>query len=68
MKINDTNFNFNNLDINIKGQAFIAVSKLNEARRNAIEKHENDLIARFHRKSNLKREEVKEYSRKDQCK
>ncbi len=64
MKINDTNFNFNNLDINIKGQAFIAVSKLNEARRNAIEKHENDLIARFHRKTNLKREEVKEYSRK----
>ena len=64
MKINDTNFEFNYLDINIKGQAFISVGKLNEARRNAIEKLENDLKARLHRKTSLKREGVSEESRK----
>lgn len=63
MKTNDTNFIFNNLVINNKGQVFIPVSKINEARRKAIAKLENDLIAKFHRVADIEIEEVKKETR-----
>lgn len=49
LKINDTNFVFDNLDINITGRPFIPVSKLNELRRAAIIELERDLASRFNR-------------------
>lgn len=48
-KINDTNFEFNKLDIKINGSPFIPVSQLNELRRQGIDKLEHALISRFHR-------------------
>lgn len=48
-KINDTHFIFNSLNINIQGRPFIPVSKLNELRRQAIDKLEEAIISSFHR-------------------
>ncbi len=58
IKTNDTNFVFNNLEINIKGRPFIPVSKLNELRRQGIVKLEEKLISRYYR--NLEIREMKD--------
>ena len=48
-KINDTHFIFNRLDIKVEGRPFIPVRKLNELRRQAIDKLEKSIISSFHR-------------------
>ena len=55
-KIKDTNYSFNNLDINIEGNPFVPVSQLNELRRQGIDELEKALITRFHRGDIIARE------------
>ena len=63
-KTNDTNFVFNNLDIDIVGKPFIPVSQLNQLRRQAILKLEEALIARF-RREEAKKTKMKLSNKKD---
>ena len=53
-KTNNTIFYFEYLNIELKGDLFIPVGKLNEIRRMAIEALENQILSSFRRKANLK--------------
>ena len=47
MKTNNTPFEITKINIELDNQIFIPISVLNDIRRNAIEKIENDIIKSF---------------------
>lgn len=69
LKTKDTAFEFKDLDINIKGDVFIPVQKLNELRREALEALSHALADSFHRRITKKDAEIKaDFARDEQNK